>query len=69
MTDTAYRIAVIRRNELLGEAADRRVVREPAASMGRSPSLATPRRGHRLLRFHRPDRTSRIPPRLTARGH
>jgi hypothetical protein len=70
MNHTAYELALIRRDQLLREAADRRLATELAASAHGAPSggsqSASP---HRLPRVQWRFRTSQVPPRLTARGH
>jgi hypothetical protein len=66
MSHIAYELALIRRDQLLREAADRRLARELAASAHGAPSATPNRRPHRLPRVHWRFRT--CPPRLTARG-
>jgi hypothetical protein len=64
MSHTAYELALIRREQLLREAADRRLAAESASS-GATPA----RRQRKLPRLQWPVRESHVSPRLTTRGH
>jgi hypothetical protein len=67
MDHTAYELARLRRDQLLREAADRRLATELAASAHAATSEA-PRRPYRLPRLQWRFRMSQAPPRPTARG-
>jgi hypothetical protein len=62
MSHTAYKLALIRRDHLLREAADRRLATELAASSKGG-------RGRTAIRFHWLVRAPHSLPRLTARGN
>jgi hypothetical protein len=67
MSHTPYELALIRRDQLLSEAADRRLAMELLASAHGAPSATLSRRPHQFPRVHWRFRT--LPPRLTGRGH
>jgi hypothetical protein len=68
MNHTAYQLALIRRDQLLREAADRRLATQLAESAHGAPNPTPSRRIQRSPRVHLRFRTSWVPPRLTARG-
>jgi hypothetical protein len=69
MSHHAYGLALIHRDRLLREAADRRLATESAATPERVPSVPVSRRPHRLPRLQWLVRASQVSPRLTPRGH
>lgn len=65
MSHTAYKLALIRREQLLREAADRRLA---IAAVEGAPDAIPTRGYYKLPRFQWPFRASNVSPRLTARG-
>jgi hypothetical protein len=69
MSHTAYELALVRRDQLLREAADRRLATESASTVEGATSVTGARRSSRLLRLEWLVRASHVSPRFTARGH
>jgi hypothetical protein len=68
MSQTAYELALIRRDQLLSEAADRRLATESAPAAHRAASATPKQWPRRLARLQWLVRTSQVPSRLAARG-
>ena len=69
MSQTAYELALIRRDQLLREAADRRLAAESASPVEGAAGVAATRRPSRVPRLEWLVRASHASPRFTARGH
>jgi hypothetical protein len=69
MSHHAYGLALSHRDQLLREAADRRLAAESAATPQGVPHAPAGRRPHRPSRLQWLVRASRVSPRLTPRGH
>ena len=69
MSHTAYELALVRRDQLLREAADRRLATESASTVEGATSVTGARRASRLLRLEWLVRASHVSPRFTAGGH
>jgi hypothetical protein len=69
MSHQAYGLALIHRDQLLREAADRRRATESVATPQGVPRVPAGRRPHRPWRLQLLVRASRVSLRLTPRGH
>ena len=69
MSHNAYELALIRRDQLLREAADRRLATESTSEVEGAASVAATPRSSRLPRLEWLVRVSDVSPRFTARGH
>lgn len=69
MSHVAYELGLIRRDQLIREAADGRLAAPSARSAHRAASATANRRPRRLTRPQWVVGASRIPLRLMARGH
>jgi hypothetical protein len=69
MSHNAYELALIRRDQLLREAADRRLATESTSRVEGEASVAATRRSSRLPRLEWLVRASHVSTRFTARGH
>ena len=69
MSHIAYKLALIRQDQLLREAADRRLTSDRASSADRAAGIAAIVRSLRLPRLEWLVRSSHASSRRTARGH